>query len=182
MSFVRHFTLCHGVRHAQETPSLPTSLTKVHQGFPRNISERACIENSTSPATHRLPRASFEQSRVPKGHVEASRPQESPPGASVLARRRGGGEPWRAAQAPRVMLRSSHCWDRLPAHSRMVGTILSSSDGSSRHWLLLTCLRVSFCNREEREPSLFAHYFITDGVRAPSLLLRTDLCAVRVLL
>lgn len=54
-------------------------------------------------------------------------------------------------QAPKVMLRSSHCWERLSLHSLMVGTILSSSDGSSRHWLLLTCLRVSFCNREEWE-------------------------------
>lgn len=54
----------------------------------------------------------------------------------------------RRLQAPRVMLRSSHCWERLSPHSLMVGTILSSSDGSSRHWLLLTCFRVSFCNRE----------------------------------
>lgn len=54
-------------------------------------------------------------------------------------------------QAPSVMLRSSHCWDRPPAHSFMLGTSLSSSDGPSRHWLLLTCLRVSFCKREVEE-------------------------------
>lgn len=53
-------------------------------------------------------------------------------------------------QTLRVMLRSSHCWERLSLQSLRVGTILSSSDGMSKHWLLLTCSRVSRW-REEGE-------------------------------
>lgn len=53
-------------------------------------------------------------------------------------------------QAPKVMLRSSHCWDRLSLQSFMVGTILSSSEGSSRHWLLFTCLKVSRCKTNKQ--------------------------------
>lgn len=47
------------------------------------------------------------------------------------------------SQTLRVMLRSSHCWERLPLQSLNVGTILSSSEGMSKHWLLFTCSRVS---------------------------------------
>lgn len=46
-------------------------------------------------------------------------------------------------QMLRVMLRSSHCWERLLLQSLRVGTSLSSSDGMSKHWLLFTCSKVS---------------------------------------
>lgn len=44
----------------------------------------------------------------------------------------------------RVTLRSSHCCERLPLQSLMLGTWLSSSVALSRHWLLFTCNRVNF--------------------------------------
>lgn len=53
-------------------------------------------------------------------------------------------------QTLRVMLRSSHCWERLLLQSLRVGTILSSSDGMSKHWLLFTCSRVSRWAEEDR--------------------------------
>lgn len=53
-------------------------------------------------------------------------------------------------QTLRVMLRSSHCWERLLLQSLSVGTILSSSDGMSKHWLLFTCSRVSLWKAEDK--------------------------------
>lgn len=55
----------------------------------------------------------------------------------------GGGNAEVKDQMLRVMLRSSHCWERLPLQSLRVGTILSSSDGMSKHWLLFTWSSVS---------------------------------------
>lgn len=43
-----------------------------------------------------------------------------------------------------VTLRSSHCWERVCVQSLTLGTWLSSSLALSRHWLLLTWIRVSF--------------------------------------
>lgn len=43
-----------------------------------------------------------------------------------------------------VTFRSSHCWERECVQSLTLGTWLSSSLALSRHWLLLTWIRVSF--------------------------------------
>lgn len=48
-----------------------------------------------------------------------------------------------------VTLRSSHCWERVCVQSLTLGTWLSSSLALSRHWLLLTWTRVSFCTAEK---------------------------------
>lgn len=54
----------------------------------------------------------------------------------------------RLCQTLSVMFLKIHCCDRLPLQSLRVGTILSSSEGMSRHWLLFTWSRVSRCGKQ----------------------------------
>lgn len=58
---------------------------------------------------------------------------------------------WSQNISGRVTFRSSHCWDRLPLQSLMLGTWLSSSVALSRHWLLFTCCRVNFWKRPKKK-------------------------------
>lgn len=49
-----------------------------------------------------------------------------------------------------VTLRRSHCCERPPVQSLTLGTWLSSSDALSKHWLLFTCTRLSFCRSKQK--------------------------------
>lgn len=69
-----------------------------------------------------------------------------------------------------VTLRRSHCCERLPLQSLTLGTWLSSSDALSRHWLLFTCTRVSFCTEREKilsfnNPTFIQHFNKSEKVR-----------------
>ena len=65
----------------------------------------------------------------------------------------------RSLQMFRVMLRSSHCWERELEQSLRVGICLSSSEGMSRHWLLFTCSKVNRC--ETHTETTHTHTFVS---------------------